>query len=118
MAEGSVSQVCKLGNAMVRWSWQNCVSNTTKKYYQNTGGEQKFRRKKGIFHNWMVHDHETHHAKSMESETHLLSERKSLESTLDSADNMRTNLEKTATESTVKAKTKIKKPDKVSNLVG
>jgi hypothetical protein len=81
------------------------------------GRKQKFRRKKGIFHKWMVHAHETHHAKSMESESHLLSARKSPESTLDSADNMRTNLEKTATESTVKAKTKIKKHDKVSNPV-
>jgi hypothetical protein len=84
---------------------------------ETQGGKQKFRRKEGIFHNWMVRDHETHHAESMESETHLLSERNFLESTSDSADNMRTNLEKTAMESTVNATTTIEKHDKVGNLV-
>jgi hypothetical protein len=81
------------------------------------GGKQKFRRKKGIFHNWMVRDHERHHDESTESERHLRSETNFQESTSDSADNMRTNLPKTATESTVNATTTIEKHDKVGNLV-
>jgi hypothetical protein len=94
------------------------VSVTQPKIFTATqGGKQQFRKKKGIFYNWMVCAHETHHAESTESETHIQSARKSLESTSESADNVRTDREKTASESTVKAKTKFKKHDKVSNLV-